>query len=459
MRLALIALALALASAAAADPPAPRDRVVRVEHRPADRNPTIGPHDAPVTAELFLVPGHVESNRAYKKLVELQARHPRRLRVVFRVITRQTQIVVSVAAIEAYAQGKFHELMEALLASRSGTVRKEHLPAVAEAAGIDPIRLERALERALDPDLLPEALQENDRRRLRLLGATAHIPDLTFNAEPVGQPLASLDVDELDRHYARAYDEAIELRDEGVPARHVLAAAERRRAPRWAPTTYPAGAVDDPEAELSLPDAPPLLARALDLAGLPSRGPDDAAVVVVIACNLRYVSCRQQLENVARRLHDLYPDEVRVVWHPWFDVGVEGNEAAPRLHAAALCAEAQGAGWRWLEEAAQQVMRGAADGDPDELIETIAARVDVDDAALAACVADGEDGVRARVRAAIAAGVHHAPTVVIGGRVYTGGFTDWRGAAERVDGELAPGLLERLVPDWEPTTRSGVRSL
>jgi 2-hydroxychromene-2-carboxylate isomerase len=449
--LVVLAVAVAgLAPRAAADELRPRPNVVRVDHRPADQNPSVGPVDAPVTAELFFVPGQVDSNRAYKRLLDLQARHPRRLRVVFRVITRQAQVVVPIAALEAYAQGKFDEFMAAVLAKRGATVRRDHLPTLAEAAGMDQVRLDQALDRALDPDLLPEALRANERRRLRRGGT--HVPELLFNGKPVGQPLASLDVDALDRVYADAYDGALALLEAGVPDRHILQAAERALAPIWAIAAYPAGPVDDAEQGFELPEGPPpLLERALALDGLPIEASDRATVEVVVLCNLRYASCRTQLDSVGRKLHDLYPDEVRLIYYPWFDLSVDGNEDAPRLHAAALCAEEQGSGWKWIDEALRQVLRGGGETSVDRLIDVVADLAEVDPRALDGCLADprAAAAVRARVDAAVAAGVHHGPTVVIGGRVYTGGFTDWRAAAPLVDAELAPGLLERMVPAWE----------
>src|SRR5436190_15801379 len=103
----LLVLAIVTSATARADTLHPRPNVMRVEHRPADRNPTLGPADAPVTAELFFTPGQIDSNRAYRHLVDLQQRHPRRLRVIFRIVERTAQVVVPIAALEAYAQGKF----------------------------------------------------------------------------------------------------------------------------------------------------------------------------------------------------------------------------------------------------------------------------------------------------------------------------------------------------------------
>ncbi|MBZ0231369.1 MAG: hypothetical protein K8M05_03400, partial [Deltaproteobacteria bacterium] len=63
--------------------------------------------------------------------------------------------------------------------------------------------------------------------------------------------------------------------------------------------------------------------------------------------------------------------------------------------------------------------------------------------------ASGEPaGARAAVEAARAAGIGYGPTVVIGGRAYLGGFNEDRKAADRVADELAPGLLEALIPSW-----------
>ena len=44
------------------------------------------------------------------------------------------------------------------------------------------------------------------------------------------------------------------------------------------------------------------------------------------------------------------------------------------------------------------------------------------------------------------AGLGWGPTVVIGGRAYLGGVNDDRRASHRVAAEMAPGLLEALVP-------------
>jgi hypothetical protein len=453
LRLTLV-LALASVAAVARAEVRPRPHVVRVEHRAADQNPSLGPADALVTAELFLVPGQRDSNFAYRKLVELQERHPRRLRVVFRVVLRAGQTYGPIAALEAYAQGRFEPFMAAVLASRTGTVKREHLPTLAEAAGLDRVRLDRAIDRHQAGAGVTAILEANDRRRLRRTGTGGNVPELLLNGLPIGQTVTSVDVDGLEVHYQEAYRLALELLDEGVPRAHLVEAAERRAAPRHAIVAYAAGPLDDAEPTADLVDAPPpLLGRRLDLAGLPGDGPADAPVEMIVVCDLRERSCHKQVAVIGRRLRELYADELRLRWHPWYDVRADGNEDAPRLHAAALCAEETGAGWLWLGEALQLVNRKRIDGSAEEVIERIAEAADVERGALEACLARGSAAVHARVQAAIAAGIRQAPAVVIGGRLYLGGFTDAQGAAPVLDAELAPGLLEQLVPAWGSTPR------
>src|SRR5262249_20241563 len=152
----------------------------------------------------------------------------------------------------------------------------------------------------------------------------------------------------------------------------------------------------------------------LDLTGLPSDGDADAPVEIIVLCNLGYDSCRLQLD-LARKLLDLYPHDVRVIWHPWYDVGSEANEDAAHLHAAALCAEQQGDGGRFIDELRRQVRIGAI-RDTDGLIDAAPRLSGIDEAAEATCLGgDTDEDVHRRVAAAVAAGVRASPAIVIGG--------------------------------------------
>jgi len=149
------------------------------------------------------------------------------------------------------------------------------------------------------------------------------------------------------------------------------------------------------------------------------------------------------------------PDEVRVVWHPLYAESAEEVASLDLLHRAALCAEGQGAGWRWVEQALVRTQRShGRSSDPREEIDEIAGQAEVDRPKLDRCLATGDSlAARRRVRAAVAAGVNHAPAVVVGGRIYMGGLQEVRGLQMLIEDELRPGLLERAVPVPAPAER------
>ena len=93
--LAIVAATMIATSASAA----PREKIVKIEHHDADDLPSIGPADALVTVELFFIPGAVQSKAPYQALVDLQAKHPRRIRLVLRPLSRQGMILVPEAII------------------------------------------------------------------------------------------------------------------------------------------------------------------------------------------------------------------------------------------------------------------------------------------------------------------------------------------------------------------------
>ena len=62
----------------------------------------------------------------------------------------------------------------------------------------------------------------------------------------------------------------------------------------------------------------------------------------------------------------LYPDDVRLVWAPWFDVGRDDAAELAQYGDAALCAESIGSnqgelttspGWVWVKEMYGQVVK------------------------------------------------------------------------------------------------------
>ena len=486
-RLAVVALA-ALVAAPAAAPAAPATAprphpgaAVRVDHRPADDAPAVGRRDAPVTAELFFTPGAPNAHEAYRTVLELQRRHPTRLRVVFRPLTRnQTTPAITLAA---HQRGRFFELM-AVLAVGAGAPSAAATLELAVKVGLTRTVAERA---HLD-DTIGATLEANRHRAFRL-GTTSN-PELVLNGQPIGRRVhaATATVGDLEREYQAAYDEARRAQAEGLPRRALVAWGAQREACGDDPddddeaTALEAGGFDRGPAVAApepahvawhvgrliargtgCPAAPhlaatldestagttphhdgtPLVAAPLPTAGLPTFGPGDAPVPIFVVCNLRSRFCLDQLD-LARRVAEHHPGDVRVVWVPWIDLALDGADRDLTLAQAALCATAAGDGWGFVRAITTAGI--PARGRLDVAALAAAAGLDVD--GLVTCAAGEPLAARAAVVAARAAGLDWSPTVVIGGRAYLGGFSDDRRASERVAAELAPGLLEALVPSW-----------
>lgn len=455
-------------------------RAERVEHRTADEAPAIGPPEAAVTIELFFTPGAGNAHDAYRTLIELQRRHPTRVRAVFRPLHRnQNTPAITLAA---HQRGRFFELMNALstgaMAPNSGATLE-----LAVKIGLSRTAAERA-----HLDLQVQAALDANRHRAFRLGTTSN-PEMVINGRPMGPRVhaATATVGDLENEYRVAFDDARRATGQGIPARAIPRWGARReacgddpddeRGSSTAPGPADPTANPDPPEPPSFawhlaavltrgtgctvarhlpatldefdPDAPPerdpvpLLARPLPTAGMPTLGPPDAEVPIFVVCNLRGRFCLDQLD-LARRVAEHFPGQVRVVWVPWVDMILDGSDRDLTLAQAALCAAAEGDGWGFLRAATTGgfAARGRVD------LSAIAAAAGLDSEKLDACASGEPRQARAAVEAARAAGIGWGPTVVIGGRAYLGGFGDDRRAADRVAAELAPGLLEALAPSW-----------
>lgn len=474
----LLAAAVLLLPAVAAASPHHGGHAVRVDHHIADDAPAVGPHDAPVTIELFFTPGQVNAHDAYRTLLAVQRLHPTRLRAVFRPLHRnQNTPAITLAA---HQRGHFFELMNAL---STGSVAPTPAATIEIAVKVGLSR--SAAERAHLDDAVQAALDENRHRAFRL--GTMSNPELVINGRPLGTTLhaGTATVEMLDQQYKIALDDARRALGQGIPARALSEWGEQREACGEDPLADdPPLAGEDPDEQDPAdeeppsfawrlaativrgtgcaipphmpstldeynPDAPPhresapLLARPLPADGLPSYGPAEAAAPIFVVCNLRGRFCLDQLD-LARRVAEHFPGNVRVVWVPWVDLALDGADRDLTLAQAALCATAEGDGWGFLRAASTAGVTGRSRID----LAVIATNAGLDAEQLVSCAAGEPKGARAAVEAARAAGIGYGPTVVIGGRAYLGGFGDDRRAATRVAAELAPGLLEALIPSW-----------
>ncbi|MCX5741167.1 MAG: DsbA family protein, partial [Proteobacteria bacterium] len=342
---ALVALAAALSVVAVLSrSPARADQIVRIEHHDPSATPARGPVDAPVIVELFYVPQVNLAARqlnAYKALEALQAKHPTRVRLIFRVMR---QGMISTAALEAHAQGKYFEFLDRIAGERSA-LSKEKLLELVKSIDLDPDRVAAAISQ----DRYAAAFNDNERRSRRL--HLVNTPAVVFNSQPARFSMSSgnLRMDEVERTYTEAYERAVELMDQGIPASK-LGEAYDAKVLASAPQAVVPPAEDDNESHDQLLVSPPL-----KLAGLPSVGDDGTSMPIVFLCSPLNTQCQKIMERTINLQKDVYP-ELRLTWAPWFDVGREDASDQILLGDAALCAEQLGtgappksAGWLWVE--------------------------------------------------------------------------------------------------------------
>ncbi len=439
--------ALAIAAAAAAAPP-PAGRTERIEYRDPGSAPSRGPASALVTIEVFFVPGPNMPTAALHLLEQLQDRHPTRVRLVYRVLKSGSVLLAPSAALEAYAEGKFFELMDELGKQR-GVLKKEELLEIARRVGVDPQRVAAASQF----DHYHDMLEANQRRFERLHGGTT--PSVLFNARPTRIALGGISAADLDREYETAYQRAIDKLDRGFALGELPAVFDAEAIPELQPVVISVSSDQDPERS-SLEH--PLATPPLQLEGLPSFGKPGIATVVpvVVLCRPADPGCANLLRVVEPAVR-LYPDDVRVVWAPWFDVRSEEAAELTLLGDAALCAEAIGSnqgelttspGWVWVKEMYTQASRSRSKKPAAErLIDGLADKLEVNSRALAACRARTAGTTLSWIARARHSGMPRASSaVVIGGRIYAG-LTDQTMIQELVEAELAPGVLGSL-PGW-----------
>ena len=448
IRAAAIAACVLTTSASAAPKPPP-GRADRVEHRDPATAPARGPTQALVTIEVFFVPGPNMPSNALRLLGQLQERHPTRIRVVYRILKSGSSLLVPSAALEAHAEGRFFELMDELNKQRVA-LKKDDLLELARRVGVDPPRVARATQFELYRDVL-----EDNQRRLERLHA-GNAPSVMFNAVAPRLSLAAVTLPDLDREYELAYGRALDKIDRGFAPGQLATAFEDEALRGAQPIVLSPGSLED-DGDRS-PIDHPLATPPLALDGLPSFGKPGvaAAVPIIVLCRPTDAACSNLLRVIEPEVR-LYPDEVRLVWAPWFDVGVDDAAELTLLGDAALCAEAIGSnqgelttspGWVWVREMYAQTSRSHGKKlVADRLIDTVATKLDVDGRALAACRARMASSTLTWIAGARRSGVPRSNTaVVIGGRIYDG-LTDQTVIHELVEAELAPGVLGSL-PRW-----------
>jgi len=456
-RIVLIAL---LASLPAAADKRHTGAVVQVEHRDPSALPSKGPASALVTVEVFFAPGSQSRVPAFGMLEQLQAKHPTRIRLVYRLVKTGNQARTPYAALEAHAQGKYFDFMDALHKELARTNRinltDKDLIDVAKKVEIDVDRFTDAIK---GTEAYDKVLDANERRRtLRFRGPPA-APNVLFNGRAPQTQLTALRMEDLEREYRAAKDLAEDLLDRGAD-RSSLADAFDAASPAPAEVVVQPARTDEDIGDEPLRTT--LATPPLDLRGLPAYGPLEVSTTIAILCSPTSSNCNGPM-RAARLVQELYPDSVRVVWAPYFDVMRDDAADLSLLADAALCAEkvgtraedrdstnlaksAESPGWRWVQAVLDENSRARRTA-PDKLIDKIADKLRVDQRAFATCRAQVAGTSIAWIEAARRSGVRTTPSTVVGGRIY-GPIDDRQTLQWLVEAELAPGVLGEAAPSW-----------
>jgi len=424
--------------------------VVRVEHRDPTALPSKGPSNAIVTVEVFFTPMPGFRREPYRNLERLQANHPTRVRLVYRIL-KGSMARFPYAALHAYAEGKFFEFLDALNGS-SRSLDDKALLELGRKVGLDPERLAAAITKP--PAAYDKLLDANQRRfRQRTRGNPA-LPTALFNGRWPTTTVANMRLDDFEREYLAAKDSADDLLDRGV-GRDELASAFDQIVTLPEEIVVSPGATDE-ELE-DMPAEPRLASPPLPHAGLPSHGAADATITIAVLCSPTSGNCNAPL-STAQRIADIYPKDVRVVWGPYYDIAREDAAQLSMLSDAALCAERDGGrsidredtwdpqdspGWRWVREVLVQA-NSRVRRSTDEMLDKIVGKLRVEPRAFATCRAQIAGTSIAFIEAARKAGVRSTPATIINGRIY-GPINDPNTLQLLVEAELAPGLLS---PVW-----------
>ena len=278
-RFVLAALPLCLAAGPAAPAPGPlrgpaHGDVVRVENHAVDALPTLGPATAPVTIELFFQPVQNQRKREMTLVETLQAKHPSRIRVIYRIVKATGSSRLHYAALEAYAEGKFRPFLDALNAASRMGLTDAALLELGKSVGMDPQQL--ALAIANPPPGYDRVLDANQRRQKQKVRGSG-LPLILINGKV---PRSQGSIADLEIEYAAALETAEDLLDRGADPRSLPEAYDQQTAPNPLDLAIPIGNTD--ETVDDLPDVPPIATPALELRGMPSLGPANAQVTIAI---------------------------------------------------------------------------------------------------------------------------------------------------------------------------------
>jgi protein-disulfide isomerase len=313
--------------------------VVGVKKDPEDA-PVQGTRRPTVTIELFCTYVQAQCAHTHRRLSQLLARHPKRLRIIYRQLPlpyHKDSQTLAEAALEAWRQDRFLEFQEALY-GEGGRVAKRDLERLARRASLDFAALERALAEERHRGIL-------DRDALWAIRfGVERAPSLVWNGRVSTTTLARLE--DYEEHYHEARTRALRLVRDGVPQHRLYARLlsdaehQRVRPVRVAGASRLPGPLA-PEATREIDVRAPRISVPIESS--PIRGAQAAEVTLVVFGDFECRFC-QSLQATLQKLDETYPRRLRVVYKH-FPLSVHPN--AQRAAEAAACAASEGKFWAY----------------------------------------------------------------------------------------------------------------
>ncbi len=455
----------------------PRQQTVVIKHKTIGDTPIIGPRFAPVTVDFFIrFSDSYYTKRILNYLRQLAKRHPTRMRIVFRPTERSSYSYwyYAEAALEAYAQGKFFEFTKAMHKKRRRPTRKQ-LSAIVESVGMDVERFEKALASRRHK----AAMEANYNYYMQRFNVSYPQEPLLFNGKKPSRGTRRtryrryryssywesryMNLDQFENTYDEAYKRGKALLDRGIPLHKLYRAVITDLDARKPPLKIQRGYLDNqPRNWHRKKTALRPLRGKVDLSGPHVRGPKHAPVTVAFFCAFNGTYCRSMKTQVIDHLVKTYPKKVRVVFKHLFDDRYRGTSSyyrrrwvsARSLHEASLCADEQGAFWRYFDMIYRYAYRYRYRKPTTLQLRQHAKEIQLDLKKFSQCMTSGRQTKRlnAMVKAARKANVVHTPSIIIGGRLYEGSKRQHE-IMSLIRQELAPGWLRRRWPGEDDGAR------
>ncbi len=418
-----------------ADSPSPGNHIQVVASSSKTRLPTKGPKLAPVTIEAFINLANPRSFQFLHILDELSKRHPKRLKILYRLTEKleTSNNLAQLFGLEAWHQGQFFPFLDAFYEGRRRPPSYKDFPKVAEKAGVNFQTIHSSVTG--NPELLA-----NHFYWLRM--GVLQLPGMLVNGKVTR---ISNDLESMEDIYDTAYAESIRLLDRGVSREDLARVLQReaRKANLKRNEIHLQGHVGslDLAPDEDPPTGPVAIAMGALLQGSHRRGINSASVKAAFLCHLQSSLCRFTFDNLVRLQH-IYPDDFQFVFLPLFSTDRPNQENTEQMYHAVLCADEQKSYWDYVEAIYNRGVR--YNFDLDYALE-LATSLGLEGKSFARCMETNayEKQVKAELSIAQKAGITQTPAVAIGGVLYPGRLylNELRLIVESL---RAPGILESL---------------